>query len=51
MSTGVRKGPLARFRVLDLTRLRSGPTAVRQLGDWGAEIINLSSGSIFPPLF
>ena len=43
MSTGVRKGPLARFRVLDLTRLRSGPTAVRQLGDWGAEIIKIET--------
>ena len=29
-------GPLARFKVLDLTRVRAGPTAVRQLADWGA---------------
>jgi crotonobetainyl-CoA:carnitine CoA-transferase CaiB-like acyl-CoA transferase len=29
--------------VLDLTRLRSGPTAVRQLGDWGAEIIKIET--------
>ncbi len=43
MSTQERKGPLARFRVLDLTRLRSGPTAVRQLGDWGAEIIKIET--------
>ena len=32
-----RKGPLARFRVLDLTRARAGPTAARMLADWGAE--------------
>ena len=30
------KMPLARFKVLDLTRVRAGPTAVRQLADWGA---------------
>jgi len=33
--------PLARFTVLDLTRVRSGPTAVRQLADWGANIIKI----------
>jgi crotonobetainyl-CoA:carnitine CoA-transferase CaiB-like acyl-CoA transferase len=27
---------LSRFTVLDLTRVRSGPTCVRQLADWGA---------------
>ena len=31
--------PLGRFRVLDLTRVRAGPTAVRQFADWGAEVI------------
>jgi formyl-CoA transferase len=36
-----RKGPLARFTVLDLTRARSGPTAVRQLSDWGANVIKI----------
>src|SRR5258708_30427879 len=29
-------GPLARFTVLDLTRVRAGPTAVRHLADWRA---------------
>ena len=29
--------PLSRFTVLDLTRVRAGPTAVRQLADWGAK--------------
>jgi crotonobetainyl-CoA:carnitine CoA-transferase CaiB-like acyl-CoA transferase len=26
-------GPLARIKVLDLSRVRAGPTAVRQLAD------------------
>ena len=29
-------GPLSRYTVLDLTRVRSGPTCVRQLADYGA---------------
>jgi len=41
MATKKHKGPLARFTVLDLTRARSGPTAVRQLGDWGANVIKI----------
>jgi formyl-CoA transferase len=32
---------LARFTVLDLTRVRAGPTAVRQLADWGANVIKI----------
>jgi len=34
---------LARFTVLDLTRVRSGPTAVRQLADWGANVIKIDA--------
>jgi crotonobetainyl-CoA:carnitine CoA-transferase CaiB-like acyl-CoA transferase len=32
---------LERFTVLDLTRVRSGPTCVRQLADWGANVIKV----------
>src|ERR1700749_225159 len=34
---------LERFSVLDLTRVRSGPTCVRQLGDWGANVIKIET--------
>jgi crotonobetainyl-CoA:carnitine CoA-transferase CaiB-like acyl-CoA transferase len=37
------KLPLSRFKVIDLTRVRAGPTAVRQLADWGAQIIKVES--------
>src|SRR5260221_6453976 len=32
---------LERFTVLDLTAVRSGPTCVRQLADWGANVIKI----------
>src|SRR4051794_21457363 len=32
---------LERFTILDLTRVRSGPTCVRQLADWGANVIKI----------
>jgi formyl-CoA transferase len=35
------KLPLSRFKVIDLTRARAGPTAVRQLADWGADVIKV----------
>jgi crotonobetainyl-CoA:carnitine CoA-transferase CaiB-like acyl-CoA transferase len=32
---------LARFRVIDLTQVRAGPTACRQLADWGADVVQV----------
>jgi crotonobetainyl-CoA:carnitine CoA-transferase CaiB-like acyl-CoA transferase len=37
------KLPLERFKVIDLTRARAGPTAVRQLADWGADVLKVEA--------
>src|ERR1700730_15785990 len=34
---------LSRFTALDLTRVRSGPTCVRQLADWGANVVKIDA--------
>lgn len=39
--TAVRKGPLSRFTILDATRVRAGPTAIRTFADLGARVIKL----------
>ncbi|SFH98534.1 CaiB/BaiF CoA transferase family protein [Albimonas pacifica] len=41
MRAPVAAGPLSRFRILDLTRIRSGPTCVKQFADWGADVIRI----------
>src|SRR5690349_13669327 len=33
--------PLARFKVIDLTLARAGPSCVRTLADWGADVIRI----------
>ena len=40
---------LSEFTVLDLTRVRSGPTAVRQLADWGADVIKVEAPAALDP--
>ena len=40
---------LSHIRVIDLTRVRSGPTAVRQLADWGADVIKVEAPETVEP--
>ncbi len=40
---------LSHLRVIDLTRVRSGPTAVRQLADWGADVIKVEAPESVEP--
>ncbi len=42
------KLPLSRYTVLDLTRVRSGPAAVRQFADWGANVIKIEEPGDVP---
>jgi formyl-CoA transferase len=34
-------GALSHLRVIDLTRVRAGPTCVKQFADWGADVIKV----------
>lgn len=38
--------PLAHIKVIDLTRARAGPTAVRQLADMGADVIKVTTREV-----
>ncbi|MGI4955107.1 MAG: CoA transferase, partial [Janthinobacterium lividum] len=39
----MRQGALSRFKVLDLTRVRAGPTCVRQFADFGADVVKVET--------
>lgn len=41
MATEPASTVLKNYKVLDLTRARAGPTAVKQLADWGASVIKI----------
>ena len=41
MATEPASTVLKKYKVLDLTRARAGPTAVKQLADWGASVIKI----------
>lgn len=40
-STETPRLPLSRFKVIDLTLARAGPSCVRTLADWGADVIRV----------
>lgn len=49
MRAGQGAAPLAGLKVLELTVARAGPTAARQLADWGAEVIKIEAPDRIEP--
>lgn len=49
-SSGLRASTaLSRFTVLDLSRVRAGPTCARQFADWGANVIKIEAPERLEP--
>lgn len=48
MRRTLRNGALSRFRVIDLSQVRAGPTCVKQFADFGADVIKVEPPDSVP---
>ena len=48
MQRTLRNGALSRFRVIDLSQVRAGPTCVKQFADFGADVIKVEPPDSVP---